>query len=351
MGIIRSKFGNTAEGQKVSVITMVNKNGVGVELTEYGATLTALTVPDRAGRIEDVVLGYEDAMDYIRNTYFFGATIGRNGNRIGGAQVTLSNQTYRLDKNENNNNLHSGFAGYDKVVWDVEILEAEMTVKFSYHSPDGEQGFPGDFDITVAYTLTEENEIKIHYTGKSNADTIANLTNHSYFNLAGHGSGDVLEQVMWIDAEAMTVIDEQSIPTGELRAVKGTPMDFTTPKKIGRDIAADYEQLRLVKGYDHNYVLNNQNGQVRKVAQVTEEKSGRMMEVYTDCVGMQLYTGNFIGDGTIGKEGKIYGKHSGFCLETQFYPDANHHEHFPSSILKAGALYDTTTIYKFSIKE
>ena len=350
MGIKKSRFGKTRDGKEAAIITLMNQNGMGIEVSNYGATLVAVTVPDKAGHTKDVVLGYEDVMDYIVNPGYFGATIGRNGNRIGGASVTIDGKEYPIDKNENSNNLHSGFKGYDSILWDMEILADELTVKFFHHSPDGEQGFPGNFDVSVTYTLTEDNELQIHYKGRSDADTIANLTNHSYFNLKGHDKGDVLDHNMWIDADAITTVDSESIPTGEIRNVFGTPMDFTVPKKIGADIETDYDQLLLGGGYDHNYVLNNQNGQVRKIAEVSEEESGCRMEVFTDCVGVQFYTGNFIKENCSGKDGIPYTKRSGFCLETQFYPDANHHEVFPSSILKAGEEYNTKTIYKFSVK-
>ena len=350
MGSKVSNFGRTADGKEVSLVTMVNRNGMGIEVMNYGATLVAVTVPDRNGKTDDVLLGYEDVTDYITHGGYLGAVIGRNGNRIGEAKVTIDGKEYCLDDNENGNNLHSGFVGYDSVLWDMEIPDGEQAVKFTYHSKDGEQGFPGNFDITVTYTLTDENEVKIHYCGESDQDTIANLTNHSYFNLGGHGSGEVLEQTMWIDSDAITVTDAASIPTGEIRDIQGTPMDFNTAKKIGRDIEADYDQLKLACGYDHNYVLKNQGIGVRKIAEACDGKSGRVMEVFTDCAGVQFYTGNFIDQDSIGKGGAVYQPRHGFCLETQFYPDANHHENFPSSILKAGEKYDTTTIYKFSTK-
>ncbi len=350
MGSKISSFGKTADGKEVSLITLVNKNGMGIEVTNYGATLVAVTVADRDGRIDDVVLGYDDVTDYTLHGGYLGATVGRNCNRIHGAKVAIDGKEYILDDNENGNNLHSGFHGYNSLLWDFEVIEEELAVKFTHHSADGEQGFPGNFDITVTYTLTEENEVKIHYCGTSDKDTIANLTNHSYFNLGGHGSGDILEHTMWIDSDAITVTDARSIPTGEIRDIKGSPMDFNTPKKIGKDISADYDQLIQGAGYDHNYVLKNQGCGLRKIAEAADEKSGRVMEVLTDSVGVQLYTGNFIDKDSRGKGGAVYQPRHGFCLETQYYPDANHHENFPSSILKAGERYDTTTVYKFRVK-
>lgn len=350
MGSKVSSFGRMADGTEISLVTLVNKNGMGIEVTNYGATLVSVTVPDRNGRTDDVVLGYEDVADYVMHKGCLGATIGRNGNRIGGAKVTISGKEYILDDNENGNNLHSGFVGYHQMVWNMEVLENELAVRFSRLSPDGEQGFPGNFEISVTYTLTEKNEVKIHYVGKSDKDTIANMTNHSYFNLAGHGSGDVLGQTMWINSDAITENDQASIPTGIIRDIRGTVMDFNTPKELGRDIEADYDQLKFGFGYDHNYVLKNQGSGIRKAAEAADPKSGRVMEVFTDCVAVQLYTGNFIDKDSRGKEDAVYQPRYGFCLETQFYPDANHHENFPSSILKAGEVYDTTTIYKFSVR-
>lgn len=350
MGSKVSSFGRMADGTEASLVTLVNKNGMGIEVTDYGAALVAVTVPDKNGRIDDVVLGYDDVTGYVGHHGCLGATIGRNGNRIGGARVTIGGQEYILDDNENGNNLHSGFVGYHKMIWHMEVLKDELAVRFSRLSPDGEQGFPGNFEVSVTYTLTDDNEVKIHYEGKSDKDTIANMTNHSYFNLAGHESGEMLEQALWIDSDAVTVNDKASIPTGEIRKIAGTPLDFSTEKKIGKDINADYEQISSFGGYDNNYILNNQGSGVRKAAEAFDEKSGRVMEVFTDCVAIQLYTGNFIDKDSLGKNGAVYQPRHGFCLETQFYPDANHHENFPSTILKAGEVYDSTTIYKFSVK-
>lgn len=348
MGIKISSFGMTSKGEEAAIITIMNKNGMGIELSNYGAALVAATVPDRNGRTADVILGYEDVTDYITNDGFFGAVIGRNGNRIGKAEVIINGKTYKMDQNEKGNNLHSGFQGFDKVIWDMEILKEESTVKFHYNSPDGDQGLPGNLAVTVSYTLTDQNEIKINYRGIADADTIVNMTNHSYFNLAGHEKGTITDHTLWLDAEAFTVIDKESIPTGENRSVEGTPFDFRKAKRIGDDIDDDDEQIKLAGGFDHNFVLKKEKSSIiRKIAELTEPVSGRIMEVYTDCVGVQFYSGNFIENTQIGKGGEPYQKRRGLCLETQFYPDANHHAEFPSSILKAGETYETTTIYKF----
>nr|WP_296833211.1 aldose epimerase family protein [uncultured Marvinbryantia sp.] len=347
MGIKISRFGKLSDGREAKLVTLANKNGMTVEVTDYGATLVSAVTADKNGKYADVVLGYADVTDYAKNGGYLGATIGRCGNRIGKAAFTINGKEYQIDKNENGNSLHSGFVGYDKLIWDMKVDEEALTVTFSHHSPDMEQGFPGNFDVTVAYTLTEDNAIKITYNGKADKDTIANMTNHSYFNLEGHDSGIILDHVLWIDADGITAVDAESIPTGEILPVEGTPFDFREEKPIGRDIEQDNEQLRIGCGYDHNFALNT-DGSMKKIAQVKAPVSGRVMEVFTDCVGVQLYTGNFIENTQIGKDGKAYDKRFGFCLETQFYPDAVNHENFASPILKAGETYHTETIYRFS---
>lgn len=351
MGIKTSSYGQTADGKQVTLVTAVNSNGMGMEVMDYGATLVAVTVPDRAGRLRDVVLGYDDVADYMRHGGYLGATIGRNGNRIGKSVVTIGGKDYSLDKNEGENNLHGGFHGFDRRIWNMELDEANLSVTFQLHSPNGDQGFPGNVDVKVTYTLTEDNAIQIQYEGTTDADTILNMTNHSYFNLDGHDSGDVLEQKLWLDADAFTVVDSESIPTGENAKVEGTPMDFRTEKTIGRDIEADFEQLKLTGGYDHNFVLNHQGEGIRKVAKGTGAVSGIVMEVFTDLPGVQLYTANYVTSDQVGKGGHAYEKRTAFCLETQVYPDANHHVDFPTSIVKAGQTYQTTTIYKFSLEK
>lgn len=349
MGIMTSTFGKTTSGEEAKLVTLVNKKGMSIEVTNYGATLVSVSVPDQKGHLYDVVLGYDDVTDYEKNGGYLGATIGRNGNRIGNAVVTINGKAYALDKNEKVHNLHSGFKGFNSVIWEMELKEESLSVVFTHHSPDGDQGFPGNVNVSVTYTLTEENEVKIQYKGISDADTILNMTNHSYFNLDGHDSGtDVLNHTLWLDADAFTAVDADLIPTGENPVVEGTPMDFRTEKRIGRDIAADFEQLKLTSGYDHNFVLNHQGEGMRKIAVAKAGKSGIVMEVYTDLPGVQLYTGNFVTTDQIGKDGHAYDKHRGFCLETQVYPDANHHADFPTSIVKAGETYETDTVYKFS---
>lgn len=336
-------FGKTAAGWETTLYTLENKNGMQIAVSDYGATLVKVIVPDREGRPVDVVLGYDDAAGYEQGDKFFGAIVGRMANRIGGASFSLNGKTYCLAKNDHGNNLHSGMDFYSKRMWRTERYGKDH-VCFSLHSPDGDQGYPGDLDITVTYTLTDENEVKIHYHAVPAEDTIVNMTNHSYFNLSGQGSGSVMDQEVWIDADAFTEADAESIPTGEITPVEGTPMDFRSSKPLGRDVDADYQALRFGGGYDHNWVLNGSG--FRKVAGLASEKTGISMEVYTDLPGMQLYCGNFL-EGDKGKGGCVYEKRSAVCFETQYFPDAVHKENFEGPVLKAGQVYDTETVYRF----
>jgi aldose 1-epimerase len=337
MSILQKSYGTTNEGEKITEFIVSNENGCTMHLINYGAIMNKLFVPDKQGNTDDVVLGYDDLEGYLKNPGYFGATIGRNGNRISSASFEINGVTYQLDKNEGENNLHSGFDGYNKRVWDFSVNEAENEVIFLLVSPDKDQGFPGEFKVSVSYK------------GISDKDTIANLTNHSYFNLEGHTSNSILDHILWINASKFVpVVGSSAIPSGELWDVKGTPMDFTTPKTVKQDIEADYEQLKFTGGYDHNYVLDKKAMELTKIATVEAPISGRKMEVYTDLPGVQLYAGNFInGDQDVCKDGIVYKKRSGLCLETQYFPDAIHHENFESPILKAGEEYKTTTIYKF----
>lgn len=330
---------------EATLYTFENKSGMVMEVTDFGATLYSLLVPDKEGNLCDVVLGYDTPKEYMgESNTGFGATIGRNGNRIGKATFTLNGKTYQLEKNNNENNLHSGLNYYHHRMWEVkEVTDSSIT--FSLHSPDGDQGFPGTFDVDVTYTLTDENELKIDYYGIPQEDTVVNMTNHTYFNLNGHASGDVLEQEVWMDADAFTATDKELIPTGEIVNVEGTPMDFRVKKAIGRDIDADYEALIFGGGYDHNWCLNNK-GKFAKVIEMSSALSGITMEVYTDLPGVQMYSGNFL-EKEVGKQGIVYHKRAGICFETQYYPDAINHENFPSPVCKKGEEYKTTTIYKF----
>ena len=353
MGIVKEPFGKSPDSREVFLYEITNGAGMTIAVSDFGATLVKILVPDRNGKTRDVALGYDNAEGYHDNPCHFGAVIGRNGNRIGGARFTLNGKEYQLAVNDNKNNLHRGPDWYRTRVWEVKKVDQEKNaVAFGLYSPDMDQGFPGNFTVQVTYTLTEDNEIQIHYEGTADQDTIVNMTNHSYFNLAGHEAGKeaLLDHKVQILAPEYTpVSDSEAIPTGEIAPVAGTPMDFQEPKKIGQDLEADFEQLKFGGGYDHNYALTRKKGAMRKAAAAEYEESGIVMEVYTDLPGMQFYIGNFI-DNEKGKGGCIYEKRSGFCMETQYYPDACNQDSFESSVLKAGDKYDTTTVYKFSVK-
>lgn len=338
-------FGRSLRGEDAALYSFTNKNSVVMEVTDFGATLVALLVPDKEGNPVDVVLGCDSPAAYEQAAgTFFGATVGRNANRIGKAAFTLNGKEYKLDVNNGENNLHSGLDFYSYRVWNVKET-GENFITFQLHSPDGDQGYPGAVTIEVTYTLTDENEVKIAYYAVPEADTILNMTNHSYFNLDGHDSGNILEQEVWLDADAFTPTDAALIPTGEILPVEGTPMDFRVKKSVGRDIEAEFEALILGKGYDHNWALNN-GGKFAKVAELSAAGTGITMEVYTDLPGIQIYTGNFIVEEQ-GKGGVIYKHRQGMCFETQYFPDAIHHENFEGPVCVAGEVYKTTTVYKF----
>ena len=337
-------FGRTKKGEEAHLYLLENKNGVKAYLTDYGAALVRLLVPDKNNELRDVVLGYDDTAGYEQGDVFFGATVGRNANRVGGAHVEIAGKVYKLEKNDNDNNLHSGTHYYNKRLWDV-VEQADDHVAFVLHSPDGDQGYPGAFDMHVTYTLDDSNELTIHYVAVPDQDTVINMTNHSYFNLNGHASGTVLGHKVTVNADSFTPADAYSIPTGEIRSVEGTPMDFRSGRVLGDDIDTDYEPLRFGSGYDHNWVLKNE-GRFDKVAEVASDESGIVMEVYTDLPGVQIYTANFV-DGEPGKDGASYIKRSAVCLETQYFPDAVHHENFPQPLCRKGEKYDTRTAYRF----
>ena len=330
---------------EATLYTFENKNGMVMEVTDFGATLYSLLVPDKDGNLVDVVLGYDSPEGYMGPSGTgFGATIGRNGNRIGNATFTLNGKVYTLDKNNGENNLHSGKKYYHYRIWDVKET-TENSITFSLHSPDGDQGYPGEFSVDVTYTLRDDNAVQIDYLGVPEEDTIVNMTNHSYFNLNGHASGNILEHELWVDADAFTITDEALIPTGEIVSVEGTPMDFRTKKTVGRDIEEDYEPLVVAGGYDHNWCLNNQ-GEYKKVIELSTDISGLKMEVYTDLPGVQIYSGNFLVE-EHGKQDIVYKHRQGICFETQHYPDAINHENFPSPVCKAKEVYKTRTTYLF----
>jgi aldose 1-epimerase len=348
--IRKQPFGMTANQEPVDLYTLTNVNGLEARIMTYGATVVSLKVPDRRGKLADVVLGYESLEGYLKNSPFFGAIVGRYGNRIGKGRFSLNGKEYTLAKNNGENTLHGGTKGFDKVVWRAKEAKQKDgdSLSLSYLSKDGEEGFPGNLSVTVVYTLTNNNELKIEYSATTDKITVVNLTHHSYFNLAGEGS--ILNHQLMIDANRFTPVDEGLIPTGELRSVKGTPMDFTRSSTIGARIDQQDEQLTFGKGYDHNWVLNNPGGKLAFAARVYEPGSGRVMEVFTTEPGLQFYSGNFL-DGTItGKGGQVYKQRYGFCLETQHFPDSPNKPKFPSTVLKPGQHYTSTTIYKFAVK-
>lgn len=345
MSAEKTLFGTMDDKTEIYLYTLENKKGMKAQVTNYGAILVRLYVPDKNGKSEDVVLGYDNLEGYYGNAANYGATIGPNANRIAGASFTLERMTYHLDVNDGENNLHSHLAlGYHKKVWQAE--EAGNSIIFSLDSPDGEMGFPGNKKLTVTYTLTEGNELRIHYHGTSDKNTIINMTNHTYFNLAGHGAGEICDHILTLHAASYTPVVAGAIPTGEIAAVSGTPMDFTSPRRIGDGIDADFEQLRLTGGYDHNWVLDGETGTLRHFATVEEPGSGRIMKAYTDLPGVQFYTGNFLEEER-GKDGAVYNKRHGLCLETQYYPNTANEPSFPSAVFGQDRDYDTTTVYQF----
>jgi aldose 1-epimerase len=342
----RQDYGKLPDGTAIELYTLANAKGMQAEIMTYGATVVSLTAPDKAGKYADVVLGMDNLEGYLKGVPYFGAIVGRYGNRIGHAQFTLDGATYHTPKNDGDNTLHGGVQGFDKHVWTAR--EAGEGLELTYVSKDGEEGFPGTLTSKVTYTVTPDNELKIEYSATTDKPTVVNLTNHSYFNLAGQGEGDILQHQVTLFADRFTPVDKGLIPTGELKPVAGTPFDFIKATPIGTRIGENDEQLRFGRGYDHNWVLNG-NG-FRKAAEVYEPKSGRVMEVWTEEPGLQFYTGNFL-DGTIkGKGGKVYVHRAAFCMETQHFPDSPNQPSFPTTELKPGQTYHTVTSYKFSAR-
>ncbi|HEY5911667.1 MAG TPA: aldose epimerase family protein [Verrucomicrobiae bacterium] len=337
----KSSFGALPDGTAVDLYTLTNANGLVAKVITYGTIITELHVPDRAGQTGDVVLGFDNLGQYLKGHPFFGCTVGRVANRIARGHFTLYGKTYQLAVNNGPNHLHGGLKGFDKVVWHAEP-QADAAVKFSYSSADGEEGYPGKVDVTVLMTLTDANGFQIDYTAVSDQLTPINLTNHSYFNLAG--SGSVLDHVMMIAASEYTPTDMQLIPTGEILPVKGTPLDFTTPAPIGSRMRA---VVGPKAGYDHNYIVNRGGSGLALTARVHEPATGRTMEVHTTQPGVQLYTANYLDGSLTGKYGIVYGTHSAFCLETQHFPDSVNHPNFPSTILRPGQTFRQSTVYTF----
>ena len=342
-------FGKTTDGVAIERYTLKNAKGVEVDVITWGGIVTRIMAPDRNGKPADIALGFERLEPYLEQHPYFGAIVGRYGNRIGNAQFTLGGKTYTLAKNNGPNSLHGGVRGFDKRVWKARGTSGANGpgVELTYVSADGEEGFPGTLTTKVTYTLTADNGLRIDYEATTDKDTVVNLTNHSYFNLAGVGSGDILGHELQIVADRFTPVDATLIPTGELRPVAGTPFDFRKPTRIGARIAAEDEQIRFGQGYDHNFVLNGPAGTLRLVARVTEPSSGRVLEVETTEPGVQFYTGNFL-DGSLKGKGTVYNLRTGFCLETQHFPDSPNKPQFPSTVLKPGETYRTTTVYRFS---
>ena len=347
--ISQAPFGKTADGTPVEIYTLRNDKGCEARIMTYGGIVVSLKVPDKNGNFGDVVLGYDKLDDYVKNSPFFGALVGRYGNRIAKGKFTLDGKEYTLAVNSGANNLHGGPVGFDKRVWKATaLLTADGPVlKLNYLSQDGDQGFPGNLNVTATYTLTADNGLLLSYTATTDKPTLCNLTQHSYFNLAG--KGDVLNYLVYINADKFTPVDKALIPTGELKPVEGTPFDFRKPTAIGARINAADEQIKFGNGYDHNWVINKPPGKLGLVARVTDPTSGRVMEVLSTEPGVQFYTGNFL-DGYTGKGGWVYKNRSGLCFEPQHYPDSPNHPQFPSAALKPGETYQNTILYRFLVQ-
>ena len=342
-------FGKLSNGKEVYMYTLTNKNGMTAEITNYGATVVSLFAPDKNGKFADVILGYDSLHSYENGTSYFGAIVGRYGNRIGKGRFTLEGKTYQLTINNGENHLHGGTIGFNKKLWTTDSFDGH-SLKMTLVSPDGDQGYPGTLTLTVTYTLTDNNELKIDYSATTDKPTILNPTNHCYFNLTGNPQNTILNHVLMINADKYTPIDSEFITTGEIANVAGTPMDFREPTPIGKRINDDFIQLKNGKGYDHNWVLNDYNGNVREAATVYDPSSGRELEVLTDQPGVQFYSGNFLDGSEIGKGGIHYQHRTAMCLETQHFPDSPNKKNFPSVELKPGEKFSSTTIYKFTAK-
>ncbi len=346
--ISSAPFGQAPDGQAVRLYTLKNANGVEAKICNYGGIVVSLKVPDRQGKLGDVVLGYDSLADYVKDSPYFGCLVGRYGNRIAKGKFTLDGKTYTLATNNYPNALHGGLKGFDKVVWQAKAYPTQLgpTLELHYVSKDGEEGYPGTLTVKAVYTLTTNNALRLDYTATTDQDTVVNLTQHSYFNLAGQG--DILKHVVMINADKYTPVDSTLIPTGELAPVQGTPFDFRTPTPIGARINADNQQLKFGGGYDHNWVINKPAGELGLMARVYEPTTGRVLEVVSTEPGLQFYTGNFL-DGTLtGKGGRVYQFRNAFCMEPQHYPDSPNQPNFPSVVLNPGQVYRNTIIYRFS---
>ncbi|TPE44049.1 aldose epimerase family protein [Pontibacter mangrovi] len=345
-----ANFERELDGKQVQLYFLKNKNGLEMAVTNYGAKVVSLLVPDKDGKMEDVVLGFDNLDGYLNaNEPYFGAAIGRYGNRIANGKFTLDGKQYKLATNNAPNHLHGGTKGFNAQVWDAKQVN-DQTIEFTRLSPDGEEGYPGNLQVKMVYTLTDDNAFKITYDASTDQPTPINLTHHSFFNLHGAGKGSINDHVLMINADAYTPVDETLIPTGKLEKVAGTPMDFREPTEIGKRVEDDFEQLKFGKGYDHNWVLKDSSNSQKLAATVWEPTSGRYMEVYTTEPGLQFYGGNFLDGKDKGKGDKPYEFRSAFCLETQHFPDSPNQPNFPSTILQPGEQYQHTAIYKFSVK-
>ncbi|MDT0649499.1 aldose epimerase family protein [Autumnicola edwardsiae] len=350
--IEKSDFGTTPQGEQVEMYTLKNTGGMEVKIITYGGRITSLKAPDKNGDYEDVVLGFDTIEQYSEDNPYFGALVGRYGNRIAGGKFSLDGEEYELAQNNGENHLHGGEKGFDKVIWDATPEEGEnsSSLKLTYTSEDMEEGYPGKLETTVTYTLTDDNSLDVKYEATTDKKTIVNLTQHAYFNLSGDFSETILDHIVTINADQFVPVDESLIPTGEIREVAGTPFDFREPKAVGEEINADNEQIMRGGGYDHNWVLNNQDSGMRMAASAYEPDSGRFLEVFTDEPGMQLYTGNFLNGSLPAQGGGNYEKRTGICFETQHYPDTPNQEGFPSVVLEPGEKYTSNTSFRFSVK-
>lgn len=350
--VVREPFGEMPDGKNVTLYTLKNKNGLTMGVINYGGIIVSLKAPDKNGTFEDVVLGFDSLSDYIKNNPYFGAIVGRFGNRIANAKFTLDGQEHTLAANDGANHLHGGIKGFDKVYWEIAVIDSldQPSIKLSYVSPDGEEGYPGTLDVEVVYTLTNEDALQIDYTATTDKKTVLNLTQHSYFNLSGNMEEDILDDILMINADTFLPVNRTLIPTGELQPVENTPFDFTEPTAIGARINDEHTQIAYGGGYDHCWVLNEEVDLENPAATVYDSTSGRFMEVFTTEPGIQFYAGNFLDGSNAGKGGTAYGKRSGLCLETQHFPDSPNQPEFPSVELNPGETYETTTIYKFSVK-
>ncbi|MBX3737354.1 MAG: galactose mutarotase [Candidatus Didemnitutus sp.] len=347
-------FGQLADGRAATLYTLTNARGARADITDYGAIIVRLFMPDRAGQLDDIVLGYGCVEDYVKGSPYFGAVVGRVGNRIANGKFTLDGKTYALATNNTPHgvpcHLHGGNVGFDKVLWTATaaLVAKESALTLRYLSRDGEEGYPGNLDVTIVYTLTNDNRLRVEYTAATDRATPVNLAQHTYFNLKGEGRGDILDHELTLNASRYTPVDAGLIPTGQLASVGGTPLDFTTPHAIGARVNAPHEQLKFAGGYDHNFVLDGPARQLAFAARVVESTTGRVLEVHTEEPGLQFYSGNFLDGTRVGKSGVAYPHRSGFCLETQHFPDSPNQPAFPNTILRPGQTYRTTTVFAFS---